>query len=385
VNVVAVLGGGPAGASAAKELAAAGVRAIVFDEKMAWEKPCGGGVTFKAYREYPFLLEAGRHRQVDRTELRTEGAGGVSLRLQKPMLIFARQELNQLLLDRAAEAGAELRKARVTGLRRAGGRWEIRAGGETVHADFVVAATGARNPLRQVGTEFTGEDSMTGLGYYIPHAGAGIDLQFFPDFEGYIWVFPRQDHSSAGICGKGEPAAAMRQRLERYLDERGLAWKGSPFYGHMLPALATTSWAANRLAGEGWLAAGDAAGLVDPITGEGIYFAMRSGELAGRLIATGRPEEYAAAVQREFAGDLAYASTLARRLFRGHYFFGANTARLVQFLRRSRQLNGVAQDLFAGTLGYHELRRRINGNLHKTLTEIAVNLFLGRTVSEGME
>ena len=54
---VAVLGGGPAGAMAAARLAAAGVSTVVIDEKLAWEKPCGGGLTYKAYTRYPFLTE----------------------------------------------------------------------------------------------------------------------------------------------------------------------------------------------------------------------------------------------------------------------------------------------------------------------------------------
>ncbi len=57
MKTVAVLGGGPAGAFAAERLARAGLKAIIFDEKLAWEKPCGGGLTFKAYNEYPFLID----------------------------------------------------------------------------------------------------------------------------------------------------------------------------------------------------------------------------------------------------------------------------------------------------------------------------------------
>ena len=57
MKTVAVLGGGPAGAFAAERLARAGLKAIVFDEKLAWEKPCGGGLTYKAYHEYPFLMD----------------------------------------------------------------------------------------------------------------------------------------------------------------------------------------------------------------------------------------------------------------------------------------------------------------------------------------
>ena len=385
MKTVAVLGGGPAGAMAARALAVAGVRTVLFDEKLAWEKPCGGGVTFKAYQQYPFLLETGRHRSVAGTSLHTAGAGAARLTLGKPMLIFSRRELNQILLDRAAGVGADLRRARVMEMGRANGRWELRTSAGSFGCDFVIVATGARNALAGVGTAFRAADCMPALGYFVPGAQRDIDIEFFAGFEGYAWVFPRTDHMSVGICGKGEPASAMRSRLERYMDARGIARADSSFYGHMLPSLDAGSWRGNRLAGDGWLAAGDAGGLVDPVTGEGIYYAMRSGELAGELVAAERVGEYAATVSREFGDDLAYASTLARRLFLGRYLYGSNTARLIQFLRRSRRLQGIAQELFAGTMPYHELRKQIKESLHLTLTEIGVNVFLRRMTGEGVE
>jgi geranylgeranyl reductase family protein len=384
-KTVAVLGGGPAGAFAARQLAQAGIRTILFDEKLAWEKPCGGGVTFKAYQQYPFLLESGAYRSVSRTSLHAGDAGEARLRLPKPMLIFSRKELNQLLLDRAAQAGAELRRQRVLGIDHQEGRWRVRTSDGCLEADFAIVATGARNPLRSVGTTFAASDSMTALGYFVPRTHRHIDIEFFKNFEGYVWVFPRTDHLSVGICGKGESASAMRRRLERYMDQRGISRVGATYYGHMLPSLDASSWQKNRLAGEGWLAAGDAGGLVDPLTGEGIYYAMRSGELAGDLVAAGRAGEYVAALAGEFSRDLAYAATLAPRLFLGRYLFGSNTARLVQFLRRSPRLQGISQELFAGTMPYHELRKQIKASVHLTLTEIGVNLFCRRTVSEGME
>lgn len=385
MTTVAVLGGGPAGAAAARQLAFSGVRAVLFDEKMAWEKPCGGGVTYKAYQQYPFLLESGRYRSVTKTRLHNQRAGAARLQLDKPMLIFSRKDLNQLLLDRAQAAGAELRRERVLAMDRITAGWTVRTASGTLQADFAIVATGARNPLRQAGTVLSPADSMTALGYYIPQSQAHVDIEFFPGMEGYAWVFPRQDHLSVGICGKSESAQAMRRRLEAYMDSNGIQWRGAAFYGHLLPSLEAEGWRRNRLAGDGWLAVGDAAGLVDPVTGEGIYYAMRSGEIAGDLVAAHRESDYARSIGQEFGGDLAYAATLARRLFLGRYLLGDNTARLIQFLRRSPRLRAITQELFAGTMPYHDLRKQIKKNLHFTLTEIGVNLFLRRMVPEGNE
>ena len=114
-----------------------------------------------------------------------------------------------------------------------------------------------------------------------------------------------------GICGKGEPAQALRTRLERYMDERGIAWRGSQ------------SWSGNRVAGDGWLAVGDAGGLVDPITGEGLYYAIRSGDLASQVILndahapTAKPAAYRAPVDADFMRDLYLGSLIAKRVFTG--------------------------------------------------------------------
>lgn len=365
---------------AAEGLAHAGVRTLLIDEKMAWEKPCGGGVTFKAYHQYPFLT-AGLSHSVSTTWLHAEATPSARLTLEKPVLVFSRRELNQLLLDRAAAAGADLLTTRVTAVEREGNGWSLATLSGSLRADHLIIATGARNPLRAFGTPWTPDDTMVALGYYIPSEQPHIDIQFFADLEGYIWLFPRRGHLSAGICGKGVTAAGLRERLEDYLAKRGISYTDAQFYAHMLPALATDSWPNNRLAGPGWLAVGDSAGLVDPVTGEGIYYAMRSGELAGQLLAEGRPEAYAAQVEFEFGADLAYASTLARRVYLGRFCGGANTTRMLQFLRRSGRIQAVMQELFAGTISYQELRARIRGNFKSTMAEIAVNTFLRRIVT----
>ena len=169
-------------------------------------------------------------------------------------------------------------------MERQGAGWRLQTLGGKVDADFCIVATGARNALRDVGTQLKPPDTMSALGYYLQGDQEKIDIQFLPELEGYIWIFPRCGHLSVGICGKGEPASSLRKRLEAYMAGRGLNWKGAAFYSHLLPSLDTSSWKQNRVAGDGWMAVGDAAGLVDPITGEGLYYAIRSGDLAAQSL-----------------------------------------------------------------------------------------------------
>ncbi len=110
---VAILGGGPAGAFAAEQLAAAGLRVQLFDEKLAWEKPCGGGLTYKAYSQYPFLIENSTPKRfVTETVLSAPKAGEVTLKLSDPLVIYSRLDLNRMLLERAGTGRARRSKRR---------------------------------------------------------------------------------------------------------------------------------------------------------------------------------------------------------------------------------------------------------------------------------
>jgi len=378
---IAVLGGGPAGAFAAERLASAGFETCIYDEKLAWEKPCGGGLTYKAYHQYPFLIENDVPKKiVTNTRLGAAEAGRVNLELNRPLVIYSRFELNRMLLERAQRAGARLEKTRVLGVTRSGEGWNLQTRDGSLQADYCIVATGARNGLRNVGTEWRPADTMSALGYYIESQQDHIDIQFLQNLEGYIWVFPRCGHLSVGICGKGEAAQALRARLERYLDDNGISWRGATFYSHMLPALETQGWKSNRIAGEGWLAVGDAAGLVDPITGEGLYYALRSADLASQVMLNDahspreKAQAYQSLLRRDFAGDLEFSASIAKRVFMDRFLFDAIPTRMVEFVRRSPRFRAVIQDLFAGTQPYIGLKRRLYENLAGTLCEVLASL-----------
>lgn len=387
MKTVAVLGGGPAGSFAAERLARAGLRTMVFDEKLAWEKPCGGGLTYKAYHTYPFLIENSTPKKiVTHTNLAAPNAGSVAMPLSQPLVVYSRYDLNNMLLERAERAGAEIEKTRVLEVKRQDKGWALKTRNGTAEADFCIVATGARNSLRNVGTEYTASDTMYALGYYVPNQQDHIDIQFLPKLEGYIWVFPRCGHLSVGICGKGEPAQSLRARLEAYMQEKGISSKDASFYGHVLPSLESSSFRRNRVSGDGWLAVGDAGGLVDPITGEGLYYAMRSGDLASQILISdehsieAKANAYRSLIYRDFMADLEFGAMLAKKVFLGRFLFSTVPSRMVQFIRRSPRFRDLMQDLFAGTQPYTGLKGRLLKNLNGTMHEVVMNLFLHKLI-----
>src|SRR2546423_15465795 len=158
---IAIIGGGPAGALAAAELARSGLEVLLFDDKLAWEKPCGGGLTDKALAQWPFLRDAQVERNwVSDCELIAPSGRRVQFRLERPIAIFSRLKLNGLLLDRARDAGSKFLRERVLQIDGAAGGWLIRTASGSYSADFVVLAAGARNSLRSRFTPALGPENF---------------------------------------------------------------------------------------------------------------------------------------------------------------------------------------------------------------------------------
>jgi flavin-dependent dehydrogenase len=367
IRSVAIVGGGPAGAQCARSLAERGVAVTLFEPRERFEKPCGGGVPARGLECYPFLDDPRLPRRVIGRCLLVSPAGReATIPLADPLWIFARADLHRYLLERAASAGCRLVRARVADFaRHADGRWTLEAAGNDGPRqpfggfDFLVAADGAAGAARRrLGRAIPAAGLTQGIGYYLPGLSEEfITLKFYRRLHGYLWVFPRPDHSSAGICATlGEaPAAALRALMDGFLETRyGRALlERSGRYAALIPG-APADPAPGDLQGEGWAFAGDTGRFVDPLTREGIYYAMRTGEiLAGRL-AAGRPEEYAAAWAREGGGEMAWASRHAAGFFDARF-----VERVVGLTALSPAVGRVLAELIAGRQPYRSLKRRL--------------------------
>jgi flavin-dependent dehydrogenase len=375
---IAIVGGGPAGAFAASLLGQSGRDVTLFDERMAWEKPCGGGLTLKALERYSFLRDNLQPKKmVSRVEMSLLGGPSVRFELRDPVVIYSRHTLNQLLLDRARDAGVHLVQERITSIEPQQNSWRLRGTHGEHSADFLVLASGARNPFTGFGLPQAQADTSMTLGYFVPGQRDDMEIEFQNGLEGYLWIFPRDTHSSVGICGTllREPSRQMKDRLHDYMRRKGLAVDGARFYSHRLPALRRTTLHNLRPSGPGWAAVGDAAGLVDPITGEGLFYALRSADLLAECILSGRTEDYSRTLRSEFGRDLELGARIAPRFFHGRFLGASVIERMIQFTARSETYSALIQDLFAGSQGYLGLKQRLYKNLSRTLREIAVSFF----------
>lgn len=374
---IAIIGAGPAGSLVAAKLARAGRRVLLFDEKSAWEKPCGGGITHKAVVQYPFLRDAQIERNwVSGCEIVSPAGRRVAFTLDQPVAIFSRHVLNGLLLDMARQAGAEFRQTRITSIEGCAGAWRLRNANSEIAAEYLILATGARNPFRaRFSLPFTSGDLMATAGYYISGTGTTMQLQFLPGLHGYIWIFPRANHFSAGICGKmtGVSTARLRKLLEQWLEAAGLSFAGSKFYSHVLPALSLSTLRRAPVSGNGWAMVGDAAGFTDPITGEGLYYALRSGDLLAEALLQGSPQAYRARLKKDFLSELEMAAKIADRFFTGRWMGEAVTERMVQFTGLSPKFRQLMCDMFSGAQGYVNLRQRLYRSLPTMLAESAIS------------
>jgi flavin-dependent dehydrogenase len=368
---IAIVGGGPSGAMCGEQLARAGNKVFIFDQHLAWEKPCGGGLTHKAIECFPFLLDNSRPKKLIRSvNLINSEDQNVHLDLQHPIVIYSRMVLNGLLLDRAAEAGCIVQRSRVMNVDTASGKPRYCIDGQWRTADFLVLAAGAKNQLLPETRPLEADELEMTQGYFVPQTAESITIKFLRDFEGYIWSFPRNDHLSVGICGSmtAHTSSQLRANLQSFVDNQKIPTEGAKFYSHVLPSPQERTLSHRGVIGRNWALVGDAAAWVDPLTGEGLFYAMRSGQLLGRSLAEGCPEKYPAWVKAAFSAELEFASRIVRRFYRGSFLGCAVTTRMVQFLQRNAVFRQLVSDLFCGTQDYTSLKQRLWGHLGVTLS-----------------
>lgn len=293
--------------------------------------------------------------------------------MSHPIVIYSRKVLNGLLLDRAEAAGCKTIRSRVTSVNTDGPKVRFTSEGEERLSDFIVLAGGARNQLLPETTALGASDLELTLGFFVPTEEDIIKVKFLKKFEGYLWSFPRADHLSVGICGKMKQTSSqeLRRHLDSFVAEEKIPMDGATLYSHVLPSPEAQTIRRRRIVGRNWAMAGDAAACVDPVTGEGLFYALRSGDLLAQGLIEGQPHAYPERLRSAFSADLEFAANLARKLFRGTFLGAAITTRMVQMLNYSPTFRDLIRDVFSGSQDYRTLKRRLWDQFGISLAELA--------------
>jgi flavin-dependent dehydrogenase len=298
------------------------------------------------------------------------------LEMRNPIVIYSRKVLNGLLLERAQNAGCKVHRSHVIAVNTSGEKPRYSIEGEWHTTDFLVLAAGARNQLLPETRPLQKDELEITQGYFIPQAADSIIIKFLPHFDGYIWSFPRCDHLSVGICGSmaSHNQTELRTHLQTFIGKQKFSTETARFYSHVLPSPQVPTLSQRTVVGKNWALVGDAAAFVDPLTGEGLFYAMRSGELLGKAIAEGNPQMYTDWVRASFSCELEFAAKIVRRFYRGSFLGTAVTTRMVQFLRRSTIFRQIMADIFSGTQDYTTLKQRVVGHLGMTLSDFVTSV-----------
>jgi geranylgeranyl reductase family protein len=285
---VVVIGGGPAGSTTAYRLAEQGAKVLLVDKAtFPRDKPCGGGLTLRAVRQCPIDPTPVVEEWVDRVELRFRYRTAVVRSARAPVVwMTQRRRLDAFLLDAAREKSVEVREGVHVSVE-PGGVVSI-GSSERVAADVIVGADGAN------GITAKSFGLGNGIVYGVAYEGnVGYDLLDRDRYArrlvleladipgGYAWVFPKGDHANIGVGGWQSEGPKLKQHLRRACEAHGLTVESlSELRGHRLPLRRPGT----QIAAERCLLVGDAAGLIDPVSGDGMYECFVSSRLAAAAI-----------------------------------------------------------------------------------------------------
>ena len=352
---VIVVGAGPAGASAAYWLGEAGKRVLVLEkERLPRYKPCGGGVPKTVFVRFPFDFSPVIEREIGRVRFRFRDGREVAAELPgRPVAMVMRDRFDYHLLRHAR---AEVQDGSpVVALRQDGDGVEVETGsGEGFRGRYLIGADGANSRVARLVGLRQGKRMGAALEVEVPADDVLLEAYqetalflFGTPPMGYMWIFPKAEHLSVGIGAFLGKVPSMRDVLRQEMARLGIRVDDRDGYGHPLPIyMRHESLHRGRV-----LLVGDAGGLMDPLLGEGVRHAIRSGRLAAEAVLAEDVGGYSRRVRREMGADFLWGLRWAR-LFYNHpgasFELGVrNPLFLNQFLR-----------LFAGQTTYRAMALR---------------------------
>jgi geranylgeranyl reductase family protein len=384
---IAIVGGGPAGSMAGISLIGSGLRVVILDRaRFPRMKPCGGGISFRAYKRFAYVEHVFRSVPTNFvSRVMFESPSGYVVEFESPEPLYAmirRIELDNALLNHCKQGGIEVRENVTVSkvVRGEDGIQLITTSGEEFFADIVIGADGVNSTVAvhsgmrgawkpaQIAIDGTEESPMTDIAvrqdtmYVYYGIGGGY---------GYGYIFPKACHVNFGVGYLLEyfnehiskKTYAQHIQFLDHVKHTGVIAGDSQkqnFHSYVLPI----SGPLERISSERILLAGDAAGFVNGFTAEGIYYAMVSGEHAGKTaleaiknknVSAEFLRRYDKACDAEVGEELRKSIVLQKRLL-------SHPNRIDSIVRvaiRSKPMRMLLARFAVGTLTYEEMKRRV--------------------------
>jgi len=364
---VIVVGGGPAGSSAGRFCAQAGLKTLLIEkERFPRYKVCGGCLSVKASRVLDFDLRPVIETIVTGAKIKYETEEPVLLESGKPIgFMVMRDRFDHLLVEKAAEKGTEvLEGEKVLRVRETDSVLVVEMEkGRRLRCEYLIGADGSGSVVSKAFPLLQQKDSETGIGLEseVPlHAVTGfpqedrniVNLYFGRIPNGYGWVFPKKEGLSIGIGGifGSRRKSTPREYFDAFLKELPFINGNNmgKVVGHPLPCFCNEK---AKLSHRNVLLVGDAGHLMDPLTGEGIYYAIRSGTLAAQAVVLSREKggdasgPYQDSVRRLLIEDLTWARHLSQIIY-------GFTALSYRTLKQHPELGALCLRVLAGETNY---------------------------------
>lgn len=370
---VVIVGAGPAGAVLSYLLAKEGAEALLLEKKaFPRYKACGGGLTRRALDSLPFEVDEVIEDRVRTVKAFIRNECAFELNAQEPVIsMVMRDRFDDFLVRKAREAGVHFQEG--TAFKGLGGKGEslkVETSCGPVETRFVVGADG-------VGSQVAPALGLAKPDTLMPAIEAEVylgDPERLKEFkhsacfcfglipQGYAWVFPKRDHLSVGVLSRFMALKELKRHLFSYLEDGrfGRSMEVKSLRAHLVPYGPGKK---KPLACERGLLVGDATGYLDPITGEGISYAVREAVVASKILQMAMTEgdrklrDYTRVLGEEIAKDLACARTFAGIL----YGFSSLSSRIIK--SHGTRLAQLHMEVIAGRMTYRDLyRRMLNSN-----------------------
>lgn len=346
-----VVGGGPAGSAAAYTLAVAGKKVCLIDKsEFPRDKLCGGGLTFRSKRAFEQVFKRRWKSELINSSkdvsFFSKGQFLASYKVDANIYFTTRFSFDHYLVGLAQEAGATLRLGdAVSQIDLARNIITLRSGEEFAYG-FLIGADGVNSVVAKTlyGQSFDPKTIAFALEAEVPRArlpqhGDLVEFDFNAARWGYAWVFPKQNSITIGIGGLHRLNPDLRSRLDLYFRRKGLDASEFKIKGQYLPA-----GDYRAIPGRAYvLLCGDAAGAVDPISGEGIPFALQTGAAAAKAVAAALAQPAGRSALEIYGDDwkIVVASLCAAKFWRWFIY------------------PRLSEGLFAWAFKFEPIRRRI--------------------------